>query len=61
MSVFRMWDVQKSDRPLHTWRHHSGFVYGLDVSSADPERIADCAWDKTVVIYSKRCALKTNL
>jgi WD40 repeat protein len=56
-----MWDVQKSDRPLHTWRHHSGFVYGLDVSSADPERIADCAWDKTVVIYSKRCALKTNL
>ncbi len=56
--LLRLWNYAESAHPAHTWNHHSGFVYGLDIGQ---DWIVDCAWDKTLKVFPNRMLLKNHL
>lgn len=47
----KVWDFKQSE-PLENFKHHSGFVYGLDWNSYKIGELATCSWDSQVTVFT---------
>lgn len=46
-----IWDIKKS-MPINTFKHHREFVYGVDFSLFDKQKIATTGWDRSLYVFN---------